>query len=146
MRRFLSVPILLALAFPALAEEPATTGKTTSSPAHQTWEQRFAHANVAHDGHLTLEEAKAGFKLIAKYFNEIDVDHRGYVTANDIRAWRILRKAARRLQPVPDKLKPLHADQRHFLDLTPTPGPTLAAPPGRAADVQSIAQAAPRTP
>ncbi|HEY4043293.1 MAG TPA: hypothetical protein VGM32_15810, partial [Rhodopila sp.] len=42
------------------------------------------------------------------------VDHKGYVTENDLRAWRIMRKASRRLaHPPADKLKPQHAFQRH---------------------------------
>ncbi len=76
--------------------------------------QAIAQANVAHDGHLTREEAIAGFPLIGKHFDDIDADHKGYVTENDIRAWRTMRSAARRLaHRPPDKLKPVHAFQLH---------------------------------
>jgi hypothetical protein len=110
MRRILSLLILPLLIGSALAEEPA---KTDCRPARLTWEQRFTQANVAHDGHLTLEEAKGGYPLIAKHFDDIDVDHKGYVTTNDIRAWRVMRKAAHRLtHPPEDKLKPRPAYQR----------------------------------
>jgi hypothetical protein len=69
--------------------------QVANSPARATWEQHFTQADLAHDGHLTLEEAKGGFPLVAKHFDDIDVDHEGYVTTNDIRAWRVMRKAAR---------------------------------------------------
>ena len=94
MRRILPLLIIPLLIGPALAEEPA---KTDGHPARMTWEQHFTQADLAHDGHLTLEEAKGGFPLVAKHFDDIDVDHKGYVTTNDIRAWRVMRKAARRL-------------------------------------------------
>lgn len=69
-----------------------------------TWEQHFTRANPAHDGHLTLTEAKEGYPLVAEHFDDIDTDHKGYVTENDIRAWQIMRRAARRLtQPLPPR-------------------------------------------
>src|ERR1700684_334064 len=117
MRRILSLLVLPLLLGPALAEEPAKTG---CQPARMTWEQHFTQANLAHDGHLTQAEAKGGFPLVAKHFDDIDVDHKGYVTANDVRAWRVMRKAARRLTyPPDDKLKPQHAYQRRPPDQLP---------------------------
>ena len=111
MRLFLGLMVLLALSLPAFADEPA---KADTSPHHArvTSEQRFNQANSTHDGHLTFAEAKAGYPLVAKHFDDIDVDHRGYVTADDIRAWQIMRKAARRLaKPPEDKLRPRSAVQ-----------------------------------
>jgi hypothetical protein len=110
MRRLLSLLILSLLIGPAFGEQPA---KTDCRPVRMTWEQRFTQANVAHDGHLSLEEAKGGYPLIAKNFDDIDVDHKGYVTTNDIRAWRVMRKAAHRLtHPQEDGLRPRPAYQR----------------------------------
>ena len=115
MRRLLCLLILPALLSPACAEEAPNAEVPASHHARQTWQQRFSQANSAHDGHLTPEEAKNGFPLVARHFDDIDVDHKGYVTQNDVRAWRIMRKAAHRLaQPPEDKLRPRPAYQRHY--------------------------------
>ena len=79
------LPLLAAavLSLPALAQTP------TPKPAHPrlTMEQRFEQANITHDGHLTLEQAKTGYKTIARHFAAIDQDKKGYITADDIRAY-----------------------------------------------------------
>jgi hypothetical protein len=50
---------------------------------------RFEAANVTHDGRLTPEQAMmGGMHGIAKHFAEIDRGSRGYVTLQEIRAWR----------------------------------------------------------
>jgi hypothetical protein len=50
-------------------------------------DQRFTNANVTHDGHLTLDQAKAGYPTVAKHFVQIDATKKGYITEDDIRAW-----------------------------------------------------------
>lgn len=59
--------------------------------------------------------------MIAKHFDDIDVDHKGYVTENDVRAWRIMRKSAHRLAKPQeeDKLRPRAAFQRVHPDARP---------------------------
>jgi Ca2+-binding EF-hand superfamily protein len=49
-------------------------------------EERFAAADKNADGKLTLEEAKAGMPRIASGFSKIDVDKKGYVTLDQIKA------------------------------------------------------------
>jgi hypothetical protein len=49
--------------------------------------ERFEQANLTHDGHLTLDQAKSGYKSVARHFDAIDVDKKGYVTVDDIRAY-----------------------------------------------------------
>ena len=49
-------------------------------------EERFAAADKNHDCKLTLTEAQAGMPRVAAHFNEIDVDHKGYVTVAEIEA------------------------------------------------------------
>ena len=49
-------------------------------------EERFAAADKNADGKLTLEEAKAGMPRIASSFSKIDVDKKGYVTLDQIKA------------------------------------------------------------
>jgi hypothetical protein len=115
MRLLPGVLLLPLLAFPALAQEApvqAVGAQEASAPhgGRKTWEQHFTQADLAHDGHLTREEAKGGYALVAKHFDEIDVDRKGYVTPNDIKAWRLARKAAHRLAgPAEDRRKPRHA-------------------------------------
>jgi hypothetical protein len=112
MRRLLSFLIIPALALPALADEPPKA-EATAHHVRETWQQHFARANAAHDGHLTAQEAKGGFAPAAKHFDDIDVDHKGYITENDVRAWRVMRKAARRLaKPQEDNHRPRAAFQR----------------------------------
>lgn len=94
------------------SSKPASPDAAAARHSRQTWEQHFVQANAAHDGHLTPEEARDGFPLVARHFEDIDADHKGYVTQNDLRAWRIMKKAAHRLaHPPDDKLKPRNATQ-----------------------------------
>ncbi len=63
-----------------------------SSP--EGFRAKFAAANVTHDGHLTRAQAEAGhMPRIAKLFDAIDSDHKGYVTLKDIQAFRQAHRA-----------------------------------------------------
>lgn len=143
MRRSLSLLFLSIIALPAWlvlnpvagAAEPAKPDPASAHHARRSPEQTFTQANLAHDGHLTLDEAKDGFALVAKHFEDIDVDHKGYVTQNDIRAWRIMKKAAHRLtKPPADIPKPYNAIQRAAVGptaVTASPMQIIAMPSGR---------------
>lgn len=96
MRRFLGLLLLSALSLPALAANPPKVKAPRQHHPRMTWEAHFGQANLAHDGHLTLAEAKGGDTLVAKHFDEIDTTHRGYVTEDDVRAWREKRKTTHR--------------------------------------------------
>jgi CubicO group peptidase (beta-lactamase class C family) len=50
-------------------------------------EERFQAADRDHDGKLTLSEAKAGMPRVAKGFDKIDKDKKGYVTVDQIKAF-----------------------------------------------------------
>ena len=104
MRRYVRVLLLSALVLPigVMASEPPKTEAAPSQHARMNWQQRFAKANTAGDGHLTLEEAKGGFPLVAKHFSNIDVDGKGYVTVKDLQTWYAMRKVARSLRGLPD--------------------------------------------
>jgi hypothetical protein len=82
---------LLALPLLTLSVQAQTTNKepTNKEPTHKhlTMDQRFQQANVTHDGHLTEEQAQAGYKSIARHFAAIDKDKKGYITEDDIRAY-----------------------------------------------------------
>jgi hypothetical protein len=134
MRSVLSLLVLLfVLSLPAWAADPSVPD-SAPGPAHhgrQTSEQHFAQANLAHDGHLTLEEAKSGYPSLVRNFDDIDVDHKGYVTEGDVRAWRVMRTAARRLaKPLEDRLRPRGAFQSGCPDLrsVSAPGSQTVAP------------------
>lgn len=66
---------------------PAAQTKASPKPHRMTWQERFAAANTTHDGHLTLQQAKAGYFTISRHFNEIDADKKGYVTVADVATW-----------------------------------------------------------
>ena len=61
-----------------------------------TLQQQFETANVTHDGHLTQEQARAHMPSVARDFAEIDKDHHGYVTVDEIRDHRRAARAAHR--------------------------------------------------
>ena len=111
------LPALLTLslvAVPALAEPMGRNDPPTETRQRITWQQRFAKANVPGDGRLTLEQARAGYPTVARNFQDIDLDGKGYVTQDDIRAWHKVRREARMdsKKPIDDPLRPRAAFQR----------------------------------
>ena len=50
-------------------------------------EEKFKAADKDHDGKLTLAEAKAGMPRIAKAFDKIDKDKKGYLIVEQIKAF-----------------------------------------------------------
>jgi len=76
---------------------------------HQDWGpellDKFYAANTAHDGRLTLAQAKAAdLRTVVDHFTDIDLKHRGYVTFYDIQAWQ-LDDMARHLEAKADELR-----------------------------------------
>jgi len=55
--------------------------------------QRFAAANVTHDGRLTRDQASAGMPMVARHFDEIDVDQKGYATLSEVRTYAMTHRA-----------------------------------------------------
>jgi len=114
MRLALPLAALALFAVPAYAQTtpPAAAPSQASTPAPQTTvapapaaapaahprvslDQRFTNANTTHDGHLTLDQAKAGYPTVAKHFTQIDASKKGYITEDDIRAWEKAERARR---------------------------------------------------
>ena len=79
------LPLLAAAMLSLTANAQAAASKSTHP--HATMQQRFEQANVTHDGHLTLDQAKTGYKSIVRHFDAIDQDKKGYITEDDIRAY-----------------------------------------------------------
>jgi hypothetical protein len=117
--RILSAVLIACIAVAPALLQPAFAQETgAASRPRITWQQRFARANSTGDGHLTLEQAKAGYPTIARRFDEIDLDAKGYVTVEDIRSWH---KARQEMHPqakstAENPLRPRSADQRMLPD------------------------------
>jgi CubicO group peptidase (beta-lactamase class C family) len=84
-KRMMSVAFafaLVALSGVSAAQtiDPATQAKLTEL------ETRFKAADKNADGKLTLQEAKDGMPRIADAFGHIDIEKKGYVTLEQIRA------------------------------------------------------------
>ncbi len=93
---------------PATAAPPQPLGRTQPSGQPQPpgqaqphaqvhrFIERFQAANTTGDGQLTLVQAQAGhMPVIVRNFDAIDVQHKGYVTLQDIRAYRRQMRAMR---------------------------------------------------
>lgn len=93
MRLFHPLFLLPLLVTPVLAEP--VMPPAAEHHGRRSVEQHFAEANSTRNGRLTLDQAAAGYKSIAKSFTQIDVNRRGYVTLDDIKAWKAAKKAAR---------------------------------------------------
>ena len=78
--------------------EQAAPAATTAAPARhrRTLQERFDQANTTHDGHLTLEQARAKMPTVARDFTAIDTDNKGYVTVDQIKDHTRQARAARR--------------------------------------------------
>lgn len=140
MRRLLPLLLLvLSWSVPVLANDPLPMA---DPPAPQrtrmTTEQRFHAANRTQDGRLTLEQAKEGYKTVARHFETIDTTGKGFVTLDDIRAWqkatRDARTAAR--AAAEDPLRPRQALQRAPSGQSAQPNTTQIIGPGRDAALQ----------
>ena len=80
---------------------PQSQGNTSVSPRGGNLADRFAAANVSHDGRLTIDQAQAaGWRRVARYFAEMDTGHKGYLTIGDIRTWKIAHRQAPGAQSV----------------------------------------------
>lgn len=90
---------------PAVATPTPTPTPGTAATAHRarkTYAERFAAANTTHDGKLTLEQARAGrMRSIVKNFAAMDAEKRGYVTFDQVTAYRAAHRTPRRPRATP---------------------------------------------
>jgi hypothetical protein len=75
---------------------PAAGAEAPKAHTRMSLTDRFAAANTTNDGHLTLEQARAGMPSIARHFAAIDKDSKGYVTLDEIHAYYKEQRAAHR--------------------------------------------------
>lgn len=75
---------------PANGEHPRAAGGPPSPEQQQRMAERMAErfktADADHDGKLTLDEAKAGFPMVARNFDKIDTGHTGSITLEQLTA------------------------------------------------------------
>jgi len=64
----------------------------------QRFDAKFKAADKDGDGALTKEEAQAGMPRLAKNFDQVDANHDGKVTEDEIRAYMKARHDARKAQ------------------------------------------------
>ncbi len=67
---------------------PPETVTAPARPPAEALKERFAKANATGDGRLTPEQAKSGMPMVARNFAAIDASKKGYVTLEDIQAYR----------------------------------------------------------
>ena len=131
--------VLPCLTLPALAE--SAPHKPRPAHARTTLQQHFAQANTAHDGHLTLAEARAGYPSLSTHFAEIDQGGKGFITIDEIKAWHKQLRAQHQRAPG-NKLRPraavFHPTEAHptLRASTPdvVPGRTITVGPDAPSD------------
>lgn len=84
-KRILSGALALALVS-VLGVSAAQTIDAATQVKITELETRFKDADKNADGKLTLQEAKDGMPRIADAFSHIDVEKKGYVTLDQIKA------------------------------------------------------------
>jgi hypothetical protein len=78
---------------PPTGQPPPGPGAAAYPAGGGALAQRFAAANVTHDGHLTREQAEAGMPMVAQNFDAIDVDRKGYVILSEVSTFAMTRRA-----------------------------------------------------
>lgn|SRR5579872_3843653 len=73
---------------------PSPQRPTSSLAPGGALSQRFDAANVTHDGRLTRQQAQAAMPRVARNFDAIDVDRKGYVTLQEIQTFNHREQAA----------------------------------------------------
>ncbi|MBN3743787.1 EF-hand domain-containing protein [Burkholderia seminalis] len=98
MKKMIAAVVLCIVSAAASAQQvppDAAAGGLRAEHALMQLQTRFASANTTHDGKLTREQAAAGMPMVAQHFDEIDVQHNGYVTLAQLAGFMRQRMAAR---------------------------------------------------
>lgn len=98
IKKMIAAVVLCIVSAAASAQQVppgAAAGSLRAEHALMQLQTRFASANTTHDGKLTREQAAAGMPMVAQHFDEIDVQHNGYVTLSQLAGFMRQRMAAR---------------------------------------------------
>ena len=91
---FAAAPAAAQTGSPAPLQPP--TSQDISQRAHR-FVDRFKAANTSHDGRLTLPQAQtANMPWVTRHFAAIDTQQKGYITMQDVLAYRQQIRASRR--------------------------------------------------
>ena len=72
----------------SVARLPVDPNRIEVGHASGSVEAHLAAANTTHDGHLTRQQAElADWPRVARHFDEIDTEHRGWITTAQIHAF-----------------------------------------------------------
>lgn len=82
MRTF---PALILMLAPALALASPPPSADQDQQMMDRLSAKFAKADVNHDGKLTKAEAEAGMPRLAEHFDDIDTEHKGYLTLDQLK-------------------------------------------------------------
>lgn len=101
MKKMIAALILCIVSAGASAQAMPMGGAASGNRMERTEEviaklqERFANANVTHDGKLTRQQASAGMPMVARHFDEIDTHRAGYITLPQIEAFMAQRMRQR---------------------------------------------------
>jgi mRNA-degrading endonuclease toxin of MazEF toxin-antitoxin module len=71
---------------PTVSDPAVPPTHAPAAPKGNKLAKRFASANTTHDGHLTLEQAKAAkWTQVVRHYGKLDASKKGYVTEDEIR-------------------------------------------------------------
>lgn len=83
----MSALLAVAVVTNAHAQFPGGGDRQAQGPDPSVIDQRFATADIDHNGKLTKEEARAGMPRVYAEFDQIDVAKKGYVTLEQAKAY-----------------------------------------------------------
>lgn len=85
--RIATATMIAMLALGSTAQAQDTPKADKSAKAVKALEDRFAAADKDHDGKLTKTEADAGMPRLAKNFDKVDADKKGFVTLDEVKTY-----------------------------------------------------------
>lgn len=91
IRKILPAAVLAMLSLSACAG----MGESRSQRIAEKAQQRFASADVNHDGYLSRDEAAQGTPRLGEHFDDIDSDRDGQLSKAEIIAYIKQRRASR---------------------------------------------------
>ena len=95
MSRSILLPLATALSVFALAAPATAQQRTLTDEQKATLLERLKDADANGDGLIDKAEAEAGLPRLARHFDQLDVNHDGKLSADELRAMAQSRMARR---------------------------------------------------